>query len=57
MVTKGVEKATILIVADDTVVHETEVLNMADPAVVDGEWNKMIPIYIKHRDETARKRR
>lgn len=39
MVTKGVEKATILIVVDDTVVHETEVLNVADPVVADGEWN------------------
>jgi hypothetical protein len=37
MVTKVVEKATILIVVDETVVHEKQVLNVAVPVVADGE--------------------
>jgi hypothetical protein len=40
MVTKVAETATILVVADDTVVHETKVLNVAVPVVTEGERKK-----------------
>jgi hypothetical protein len=34
----------VLIVADNMVVGEAEVVNMAVMVVAEGEWNKMIPI-------------
>jgi hypothetical protein len=37
MVTKVAEMATIFVVADDTVVHETSVLNVAAAVVAEGE--------------------